>query len=317
MSCRVSILVPVYGVEQYMERCARSLFDQTYPELEYVFVNDCTPDESMEVLARVMKDYPERKGAVSVINHEKNCGLAAARNTGVANATGDFVCLVDSDDWMELDAVELLVKKQTENNADLVSGNRMIHYPERDCLFEEQKCQNNEEMTLRMMQRNWDHFITGRLLRRSLFLDYGLRWNEGLDVAEDRYMMTRLAYHAQRLGRVDAVVYHYERCNENALTKTSDKQRIFRNNEQELRNVLSLKRFFEDKEEVFQKECSRCVTEQLMLNMRVAVAYSSKDEYNRIANLLEEQGQQPHSYRMMRLVRLKEKAIRFLRRRWK
>ena len=75
----VSILVPVYGVEQYIERCARSMFEQTYPNLEYVFVNDCTPDLSMEVLHKVMMDYPQRKDAVHAINHDRNRGLAAAR----------------------------------------------------------------------------------------------------------------------------------------------------------------------------------------------------------------------------------------------
>lgn len=122
MGYRVSILVPIYGVEQYIERRARSLFEQTCQELEYVFVNDCTPDKSMELLSGVLEDYPERKGAVKIVNHEKNRGLAASRNTGVENATGEFVCLVDSDDWLERNAVEVLLEGQQKKDADMVSG---------------------------------------------------------------------------------------------------------------------------------------------------------------------------------------------------
>lgn len=78
---KVSVFVPVYNVELYIERCARSLFEQTYPYLEYVFVNDCTPDRSMQILQKVMEDYPERKNAVKIIHHENNIGIAATRYT--------------------------------------------------------------------------------------------------------------------------------------------------------------------------------------------------------------------------------------------
>ena len=77
----VSILVPVYKVENYIERCAHSVFEQTYPNIEYIFVDDCTPDRSIEVLERVMKDYPERAKHVKIVHFEKNKGVAVVRNT--------------------------------------------------------------------------------------------------------------------------------------------------------------------------------------------------------------------------------------------
>lgn len=116
----VSILVPVYSVEKYIERCARSIFEQTYQNLDIVFVDDCTPDKSIEILRRVLDDYPERKAQTRIIRHEHNQGLAAARNTAVAAATGTFLTHVDSDDWLELDAVEELVKKQVETGVAFV-----------------------------------------------------------------------------------------------------------------------------------------------------------------------------------------------------
>ena len=106
-----SILVPVYGVEKYIERCARSIFEQTYHNLDIVFVDDCTPDKSIDLLQRVLEDYPKRKAQTRIIRHAHNRGLSAARNTAVAAAIGTFLTHVDSDDWIELNAVEVLVSE--------------------------------------------------------------------------------------------------------------------------------------------------------------------------------------------------------------
>ena len=119
-------MVPVYGVEKYIERCARSLFEQTYENLEYIFVDDCSPDKSMEILMRVMEDYPNRKEQVRIIHHEHNRGLAAARNTALDAATSSFITHVDSDDYLSLEAIQLLVEKQVETGADIVSGNYFV-----------------------------------------------------------------------------------------------------------------------------------------------------------------------------------------------
>ena len=330
---KISVLVPVYGVEHYIERCARSLFKQTYPNLEYVFVNDCTPDRSVEILRQVLENYPNRADSVKIINHNTNQGIAAARNTLLDNAVGDFVCFVDSDDWLEFNAIELLVKKLEEADADLVSGNRMVHYQGQDSLLFERKYQSREEMVLRMMQRSCDHFITGRLFRRFLFFENNLRWNEGLDLAEDRYMMTLLTYYAKSCEVVDDVIYHYERRNINSFTMNDNLGKVLKNNRQELGNVLALERFFKDKEVVFQKECARCVMEQLEFNMKYALAYSDREEFYDITSIIDGRnyvdlnyidwekagikGWFLHNYFLMRLDWLKGKTIRFVRKKMK
>ena len=108
----ISILVPIYSVEQYIERCAKSLFEQTYTDIEYIFVNDCSPDRSIDILKETILKYPKRKNYVKIINHDVNRGLSAARNTAVENAIGDFILHVDSDDYLEMDAIEKLVSNQ-------------------------------------------------------------------------------------------------------------------------------------------------------------------------------------------------------------
>ena len=118
--CKVSILVPVYNVAAFIEKCARSLFEQTFADIEYVFVDDCSPDNSVEILQRVLEDYPERKSCVKILRHEVNKGVSSARNTALRNASGDYVFFVDSDDFLELDAIALLLDKAKGTNVDIV-----------------------------------------------------------------------------------------------------------------------------------------------------------------------------------------------------
>lgn len=99
----ISIIVPVYNVEEYLERCVKSLCNQTYRELEIILVDDGSPD----ACPFLCDAYKEKDNRIKVI-HKKNTGVAAARNTGLYNATGKYVSFVDSDDWLELDSIEKL-----------------------------------------------------------------------------------------------------------------------------------------------------------------------------------------------------------------
>ena len=240
----------------------------------------------MAVLKEVIEDYHEKKDSVRVINHEMNKGLAAARNTALFNSLGEFVYCVDSDDWLEPDTVELLMSRQLEKDSDIVSGNYLIHNENADCLLVTRHYKDKEQMVLQMMQRTWDHFLAGKMIRRSLFIENGLRWNEGLDVAEDRYMMTLLAYHASAYDQVNSLVYHYERRNTRALTNTVDVQKVLRNQRQELGNVLLLEEFFRDKETDYQEACSHCVMEELERSLQTAIECRAKDEYNKVGSIV-------------------------------
>ena len=107
---KISICVPIYGVEKYIRRCAISLFEQTYDNIEYVFVNDCSPDNSIYVLTETLKNYPYRQEQVKIVEQQKNRGLACARNKALESSTGDFVLHVDSDDYLEKNTVEVLCR---------------------------------------------------------------------------------------------------------------------------------------------------------------------------------------------------------------
>ena len=205
----VSILVPVYGVEKYIERCARSIFEQTYHNLDIVFVDDCTPDKSIEILKRVLDDYPERKAQTRIIRHAHNRGLSAARNTAVAAATGTFLTHVDSDDWIELNAVEELVKKQIETGVEIVTGVAVRNEHVMDKHYVEPIYKDKNDMMVHILSQIDHHEIWGRLVKRSLYTDYQLKALEGVNQGEDWRMTPMLLWYASGIVRLDKPTYHY------------------------------------------------------------------------------------------------------------
>lgn len=117
----VSVIVPVYNVERYIEQCARSIFEQTYPRLEIIFVNDCTPDGSIYLLKTLVTNYPARMSQSKIIDTGKNSGLTVARSIGIKKCTGDYVLCIDSDDYIEPCMVEQLTEIAITGNHDIVA----------------------------------------------------------------------------------------------------------------------------------------------------------------------------------------------------
>lgn len=214
----ISICVPIYGVEQYIRRCAISLFEQTYSNIEYIFVNDCTPDNSLVILEGVMKQYPNRKDQVRIINHNHNRGLAAARNTAVNHAHGELIMHVDSDDWIEKDMVEKLVRKQQADNSDIVCCGYQREYGGHFQVNSAPKSQSSREMTLCSLRRKTSINIWSKLIRTSLYIDNNLKCIEGIDMGEDWQITPKLYFHAQIISTINEPLYHYNCVNRDSYT---------------------------------------------------------------------------------------------------
>lgn len=117
---KVSIIIPVYKVEKYIEKCVRTLFGQTLDNIEYIFVDDYSPDNSIAVMQKVLEEFPERKSQVKIIQHKINKGVSQSRQDGVDAAEGEYIIHCDPDDWVELDMYEVLYNKAKETDSDLV-----------------------------------------------------------------------------------------------------------------------------------------------------------------------------------------------------
>lgn len=215
---KVSILVPVYGVENYIERCARSLFEQTYKDIEYIFVDDCSPDKSIEILNQVIDDYPRRKPHVRIIRHESNKGLAGARNTVVDSCQTEFLMHVDSDDWIDKDAVEKLLKLQDETSADIVVYDVKMHFPNKTVIRHKPLFRSPNDFTITLLHKKINGGVWGGLIRRTLYTDNNIRVEDGINMSEDFQVFPRLAFYAKKVATLNNVYYHYNFSNESSYT---------------------------------------------------------------------------------------------------
>ena len=124
----VSVIVPIYNVEKFIARCVKSLMEQSLDRVEYIFIDDATPDNSIVILKEVLSYYPQRSLHCQIIKHEKNNGLPAARNTGLSLAKGQYIFHCDSDDFVEHDMLKFMYEKAVETQADIVWSDWYLSY---------------------------------------------------------------------------------------------------------------------------------------------------------------------------------------------
>lgn len=211
----VSVIIPVYNVSKYIARCARSLFEQSLHDIEYIFVDDCTQDNSVEIVKSVLAEYPDRIAQVKIVSHRKNQGLAAARNTGLRHANGEYIAHCDSDDWVERDMYEKLYYEAKSKNLDLVACDYFMEYDRSQALWNEVS-ELHQEDKLRLLETYISSGFTviwNKLVRRDIYFSNNITAYEGLDFCEDYGLSVRLMYWSQRYGRYPVPLYHYNRTN--------------------------------------------------------------------------------------------------------
>lgn len=253
---KVSILVPVYNVENYIQRCAVSLFEQTYPNIEYIFVDDASPDRSIELLHKILKKYPVRKSQVKIFTHKHNRGLAVARNTAFEQAMGDFIFIVDSDDYIEHTTIEMMVRCQEATKSDLILANYYIHTSNGVKEVVQPSFTSKEEFVRCMIGLNTYHTVWNKLIRRNIIENHHIRTLEGCNVGEDLIIMSQVAYYVQSFAKIDAFTYHY-----NAENPISYSSRVHKQITEEIatslmKTVAFTKSFFKDKEDVYYQKAA-------------------------------------------------------------
>lgn len=222
---KVSVLVPVYNVSNYIERCAKSLFDQTFSDIEYVFVNDATSDDSIDILKTVIDKYPASlKERVFIFNHAENRGLAATRITALENCRGQYVLNVDSDDYIELDMIEKMYNKAVEENADIVVSDIFIENIQGSHIFTDY-LSNDSDMHFFDMLKNErsSPSLCNKLIKTTLYKREECRVPIGLNYLEDRFVSIRLYYYANKIVKVNQPFYHYVQYNPTSITRNKTK----------------------------------------------------------------------------------------------
>lgn len=204
---KISVIVPIYGVEKYIEKCARTLFEQTLEDMEYIFVNDCTPDNSMTVLMKVLEDYPNRKDQVKVLENEHNLGQGGTRKRGILAATGDYIIHCDSDDWVDLDCYEKISEKASETDADIINCDFITHSVNGEITTETPEYPSPHDYIRCLPLVNM--FLWSRAVKRSLIVENSILPPDGLSISEDLVIMMQSFYYAKTVACVHKTHYHY------------------------------------------------------------------------------------------------------------
>ena len=207
---RVTVVIPIYNVENYIADCLRSVYKQTYSQIEVILVNDATPDDSMEQAVPWIEKLRERF-EVKVVNHEHNRGLSAARNTGIKEATGGWIYFLDSDDEITPNCIELMSSEVEKHpDVDFVIGN--VEFVGATWNFPLQ-CEayvvKNENILRDYTTNKWYMMAVNRLYSKNYIKKNNLYFKEGL-LHEDELYSFQVATTAQAMAAVYENTYIYK-----------------------------------------------------------------------------------------------------------
>lgn len=245
---KLSVIIPVYNVSEWIGHCVESLMRQTLKEgVEYIFVDDAATDDSIAKAKDVVGCYPERQHQVSFLRHGENRGLPAARNTGLAAATGEYIFHCDSDDFVEPDMLALMLEKAEGEDADMVWCDWFLSFNENERLMRQPDAVSARKALGDMLSGSMKYNVWNKIVRRSLYTDNNIRFPEGCSMGEDMTMI-RLAAVAGRVAYAGKALYHYIRVNTGAMSQAYNERKLYELRHNVDETVDFLKKTVEDED---------------------------------------------------------------------
>ena len=237
---KVTVVIPVYGVEKYIERCARSLFEQSLDDLEFIFIDDCSLDRSIEILKSVINDYPNRNHQIKIERMPSNSGLPTVRKRGVELATGDYVIACDSDDWVDKKMYQDMYEFAIQNDLDLVHCDiDIINNEEKviQTLTASQASLQSDELKHEIINGLISNSLCNKLVKRSIYIDNPINYPVcGMD--EDNALAIQLAFFSQKLGYIKKSYYKAYQNNSSITHIPGEEQILKRYNESLINSEL-------------------------------------------------------------------------------
>lgn len=227
---KISVIVPVYNTEKFLARCLDSLVQQTIKDIEIIIVNDGSIDSSQNIINEFVKTYPNKILAFS----QQNAGQSVARNFALKHVSGDYITFVDSDDWLERNALELLYDSIISINSDIAVCDINIYR------------QDTPESTnfLELFRTNKylaQKFVWGKLYKSDFWKKNKFKFYEGI-FYEDLELLPKVLFMTNKISIVDCRLYNYELRNETSTTK------LVKNSEYFLLIFKQMIEFYKDKQ---------------------------------------------------------------------
>lgn len=206
---KISVIIPVYKAEDFIEKCAQSFKNQTLNDFELIFVNDCSPDNSLLILQRIASD----DNRIKLLNLQNNVGPMCARVEGYSIASGEYITFCDSDDIIPCDALELLYKEAQETDADIVAGSISFVYinQKKETVWKSSLNYGDDRISVfkSLLKNEFRHNLVGKLIKRDLLLKHNYSNVKGLRYFEDFLLLYQLVNNSTKCVCIQDVVYKY------------------------------------------------------------------------------------------------------------
>ena len=203
----ITVIVPIYNTEVYLDRCITSIIGQTLQDIEILLINDGSTDNSLEILLK----YANKDDRIKIIN-QNNKGLSATRNVGIGLAGSAYILHVDSDDWIEPDMCKALYEKACQYNADIVISHMYFDYSNKTIIKKEpyKKITNRNDFLLTFVTKKGINSLCNKLIKRDLYILNNIKHYEEISLGEDSSALLRLVVFAPVIISVDRAFYHYD-----------------------------------------------------------------------------------------------------------
>ena len=216
---KISLIAPIYGVEPYIRQFAESALEQTYDDIQFIFVNDGTKDRSMDILESLIEEkFSHLRPRIVIVNKE-NGGLPSARKAGLEVATGEYILFADSDDWLDRNAVERVMAVAERTSADIVYFNLVKEYGEGKQSIKRERHYTAENRLLWIENmfnyRSFGYTVT-KCFRRKLYTENKIVFPK-LGMHEDICLMAQIIFYAQSIAQLPEPLYHYRKDNPAAM----------------------------------------------------------------------------------------------------
>ncbi|WP_038644277.1 glycosyltransferase family 2 protein [Mannheimia varigena] len=213
----LSLIIPIYKTEPFIERCITSVCQQTLPNFEIILVDDCSPDNAMSMAKHILEKYPIRYANTKFISLETNQGLPNARKVALEQASGKYIASLDSDDYMELNALELLLENAEQEEADIVVCDYYFSTEKRNHYIQQSCSHSPEDFIKKLFIAELQGFWWNKLYRKSL-LDQVHIFTD-VHMQEDVLIAFQYGLLAQKIAYVPVALFYYVQYNQNSMTK--------------------------------------------------------------------------------------------------
>ena len=218
MNPKISIILPVYRVENFIEKCVRSLFCQTMvSEMEFIFIDDKSPDGSIAIVEKLAQEFDIKKDQLKIIRHHENKGVSQSRQDGLEAASGEYIIHCDPDDWVETDMYEKLYVEARRGNFDMVICDYIEAGKEKINVKQDPKEYTSENIIKGITDKSLYGSTWNKLIRREIAQNYS--FIPGITVCEDALYLFNVLSISLKISYIEGHYYNYRVQNTQSVTK--------------------------------------------------------------------------------------------------